>query len=179
MTHICVSKLTIIGSDNGLSPGRRQAIIWTNTGILLIGPFRIKLQWNFNRNWNIFIQENAFENIVCEMTSICLGLNVLRCVSDGYPRRQIVWFIPEKVVLKTHIGHWGRVTHICVSELTIIGSDDDLSPGRRQAIIWTNAGILLIGALRTNFSEALIEILTFSFKKVHLKKSLRKTRSLR
>ena len=27
----------IIGSDNGLSPGRRQAIIWTNAGILLIG----------------------------------------------------------------------------------------------------------------------------------------------
>ena len=38
MTHICVSNLAIIGSDNGLSPGRRQAIIWTNAGILLIGP---------------------------------------------------------------------------------------------------------------------------------------------
>ena len=38
MTHICVSKLTFIGSDNGLSPDRRQAIIWTNDGILLIGP---------------------------------------------------------------------------------------------------------------------------------------------
>ena len=38
MTHICVSKVTIIGSDNGLSPGRHQAIIWTNAGILLIGP---------------------------------------------------------------------------------------------------------------------------------------------
>ena len=35
--HICVSKLTIIGSDNGLSHGRRQAIISTNDGILLIG----------------------------------------------------------------------------------------------------------------------------------------------
>ena len=34
--------------------------------------------------------------------------------------------------------HWGRVTHICVSELTIIGSDNGLSPGRRKAIIWTN-----------------------------------------
>ena len=38
MTHICVGDLTIIGPDNGLSPGRRQAIIWTNAGILLIGP---------------------------------------------------------------------------------------------------------------------------------------------
>ena len=33
VTHICASKLNIIGSDNGLSPGRRQAIIWTNAEI--------------------------------------------------------------------------------------------------------------------------------------------------
>ena len=52
-----------------------------------------------------------------------------------------------------HITHLGRVTHICVSKLTIIGSDNGLSPERRQAIIWTNAGILLIGPLGTNFSE--------------------------
>ena len=45
--------------------------------------------------------------------------------------------------------------HICVSKQTIIGSDNGLSPGRRQAIIWTNAGILLIGTLGTNFSEIL------------------------
>ena len=43
------------------------------------------------------------------------------------------------------LTHWGRVTHICVGEITIIGSDNGLSPGRCQAIIWTNAGILLIG----------------------------------
>ena len=54
--------------------------------------------------------------------------------------------------------HWGRVTHICVGHLTIIGSNNGLSPGRRQAIIWTNDGILLIGPLGTNFSEILMEI---------------------
>ena len=59
--------------------------------------------------------------------------------------------------------------HICVGKLTIIGSDDGLSPGRRQGINWTNAGILLIGPLGTNFSEILIAIETFSFKKKHLK----------
>ena len=69
------------------------------------------------------------------------------------------------------LTHWGRVTHICVSKLTIIGSDNGLSPGRRQAIIWTNAGILLIGPWGTNFSEILIEIHTFSFNKMHLKMS--------
>ena len=67
------------------------------------------------------------------------------------------------------LTHWGRVTHICVSKLTIIASDNGLSPGRRQAIIQTNAGILLIWPLGTNFSEILIEIKTFSFKKMHLK----------
>ena len=48
---------------------------------------------------------------------------------------------------------WGRVTYICVGNLAIVGSDNDLSPGRRKAIIWTKAGILLIGPLGTNFSE--------------------------
>ena len=67
------------------------------------------------------------------------------------------------------LTHWGRVTHICFGNLTIIGSDNGLSPGRRQAIIWTNARILLIGPLGTNFSEMFIEIHTFSFKKMHVK----------
>ena len=62
--------------------------------------------------------------------------------------------------------------HICVNNLTIIGSDNGLLPGRHQAIIWTNAGILFIGPLGTNFSEILIEIHAFPFKKVHLKMSI-------
>ena len=65
-------------------------------------------------------------------------------------------------------SHWAWVMHICVGNLTIIGSDNGLSPGWRQAIIWTNAGILLIGPIGTHLSEILIEILTFSFKKMHL-----------
>ena len=77
---------------------------------------------------------------------------------------------------RSWLTHWGRVTHICVSKLTIIGSDNGLSPDRRQALIWTNAGILLIGPLGTNFSEILIEILTFSFKKMRLKVSSAKRR---
>ena len=69
------------------------------------------------------------------------------------------------------LTHWGRVTHICVGKLTIIGSDNGLSPSGRQAIIWTNDGILLISPKGTNFSEILIGIQTFSFKKMHLKMS--------
>ena len=77
------------------------------------------------------------------------------------------------------LTHWCRVRHICVGKLTIIGSDNGLSPERRQAIIWTNAGILLIGPLGTNFSEILIEIQTFSLKKIRLKMSSAKCCSFR
>ena len=65
---------------------------------------------------------------------------------------------------------------MCVGNLTTIGSDKGLSPGQRQAIIWTNAEILLIGPLGTNFSEIQIEILTFSIKKMRLKVSSAKCR---
>ena len=89
---------------------------------------------------------------------------------------QISWKFVAKGPINNELSlvqltHWGRVTHICVSKLTIIGSDNGLSPGRRQAIIWTNAGILLIRTLGTNFSEILGEIYSFSFKKMHLKMS--------
>ena len=67
VTHICIDNLTIIGSDNGLSPGRLylnqcwNIVNWTVMN---------KLQWNFNVNSYILIQENAFENVGCEMASI-------------------------------------------------------------------------------------------------------------
>ena len=80
--------------------------------------------------------------------------------------------------LPSCLTHWGRVTHICVSKLTIIGSDNGLSPGRRQAIICTNAGVVLIRPIGTNFSEILIGNQTFPFKKMHLKMSSAKWRPL-
>ena len=72
--------------------------------------------------------------------------------------------------------HRGRVTHICVDNLTIIGSVNGLSPGRRQAIIWINAGILFIEPLGINFSEISIGILRFPLTKMRLKVSSAKWR---
>ena len=85
VTHTCVSKLTIIGSDNGLAPGRRQTIIWTNDVILLIGP----LGTNFNEIL-IGIQTFSFEKMHLKMSSakwrpFCLGLNVL--INNRIPHR--------------------------------------------------------------------------------------------
>ena len=84
VTHTCVSKLTITDSDNGLSPGRRQAIIWTNAEILLIGTPGT----NFNRNSYIFIQENPFQNIVWKMAAVlsrtqCVKYNRNKCFVVG------------------------------------------------------------------------------------------------
>ena len=82
VVHISICKITIIGSDNGFLAGQHRAIIWTDAGIFLTGPlgtnfsdlyislnksFWILKQWNFNLNGNIFIHENASENIACKI----------------------------------------------------------------------------------------------------------------
>ena len=73
-------------------------------------------------------------------------------------------------------SQWTRVTHICVSKLTIIGSDNGLSPRRRQTIIWTNVAILAIWRQRTYISEILFKIQKFPLKKMHLNMSSAKWR---
>ena len=74
VTHICVGKLTIIGAVQATSHYLNQCwniVNWT---------IRNKLQWNSNRNLNIFIQENALENGICEMVSI---MSWPQCVKHG------------------------------------------------------------------------------------------------
>ena len=68
--------------------------------------------------------------------------------------------------------------HICASDLTTIGWDNGLSPGRRQSIISNSAGILLIGTLGINLNEILLEINIFSLK-IRLKMSCVKLRIFR
>ena len=82
----------------------------------------------------------------------------------------------------SHLGTGRPLIHstdICINEMIIIVSDNGLSPGWHQAIIWTNAGILVIGPLGINFSEILIKINIFSFKKMHVKLSSAKWRLFR
>ena len=152
VTHICVGSLTIIGSANGLSPDRRQAITWTNAGILL--------------NGSQFMHFHSRK---------CIRKRRLRNGAHFVSAPMCCVTIDYDVITRT-LTHWGWVMHICVSKLTIIGSDNGLSPGRRQTIIWTNAGILLIRPLGTNFSEILIGVHTFSFRKMELKMSSAKWR---
>ena len=81
----------------------------------------------------------------------------------------------------THMIHciWalrGRATHICVSKVTNIALNNGLPPGRRPAIILTNAGILLSRTLGTNFNGNLSGIYTFSYTAMHFKVSSAKWR---
>ena len=138
MTHICVGKLTIIASDNGLSPGRRKAIICTNVGLLSIGP----LGTNFNEI-SIGIQIFSFKKMHFKMSSakwrpFCLGLNVLNdmgacivitkrhelppvkyAISNEAKLRNIMfrWFIPHTdVPLSSNIkGHWRILCQCSIS----------------------------------------------------------------
>ena len=82
--HICIGEITLIGSNNALLAGRHQAIIWTNTGILLIGPLGTNFSEILNRNSYIFIQENVFENVSWKMFSI---LSWPQCVNPWTAQR--------------------------------------------------------------------------------------------
>ena len=86
-----------------------------------------------------------------------------------YPGLNFNW---QKKIIMSHLCYslmtWWRI--YTSMNWVIIGSGNGLSPVR-EAITWTNAGILSIGVLGTNFNQIWIEILSFSFKKIHLKMS--------
>ena len=120
----------------------------------------MKNHYEYIKNWFFF--HNIYKEFDIISTPLLMTLNNNELID--------IWNF-------VHRTHWGRVTHICVAELGHNWfTDNGLSPVRRQAVIWTNAGILLIGPLGTNFSEILIGIQTFSFKKLHLKTSSAKWR---
>ena len=126
--------------------------------------FDVFLDVHPNKRLSIKSTHQWFEMPLCSLWRHC-NLNAwLRMTCNDCP--VIASLSCDVNVLLTH---WGRMTHICVSKQIIIGSDNGLSPGRRQTIIWTNAGKLLFGSPGTNFSEILIEIHTLSFKKMRLK----------
>ena len=127
---------------------------------------------SFNLAWWLKTTDQVLlllELAICALSYVCVLMDhyCWQACCTSQSRCLMQQSVPSSAVLT----HWDRVIHICISKLTIIGSDNGLSPGWCQAIIWTNAGILLIGPLGISFSEILIAIHTFSFKKMHLKMS--------
>ena len=125
-----------------------------------------------------YIMNNAFK-IVSRIMNLTILAFYIRLGSQPNMTQNSAEYFPQLVnnAITTanptctmgfvRLTHWGRVTHICISKLTIIGSDRGLLPGWHQAIIWSSAGILLIGPWGTNVNEVLIKTQTFSFKKMH------------
>ena len=93
VTHICVIKLNIIGSDNHLLPAQHQAIIWTIARILskLRNKFELNLEWNSY----ISIQGNAFENVVCKIATILF-----------WPQCVTGWFWSNIGPVYKVVGYW-------------------------------------------------------------------------
>ena len=146
--------------------------------------YGLKITQACNQKWSSkFVREycvlhSTLKNLMSLFIKIFSLYNPIRFLAILYPKSPSNLMV-DVGIRHSHqllLTHWGWVTHICVGNLATIGSDNGLLPGRRQAITWTNAGILLIGPLWTNFSEILIEIPTFSFKKMHLKVSSAKWR---
>ena len=147
----------------------------------------------FDWLWCVFYGFWRNSSVVCESFKIflwltdCLTIGVVITSMKPWSYKWLEFVLSQQLYIYIYIHiyaadakerHWGRVTYICVSDLTSIGSDNGLSPGRRQAIIRTNAGILLIGPLGTNFSETFIEIKMFSLTNLHLKVSFAKVTAI-
>ena len=64
LTHIWVNKLTLIGSDNGLSPGRHQAITWNSAELFSIGPLGTIFEWFWSPKKTLTVTKNTITSAV-------------------------------------------------------------------------------------------------------------------
>ena len=131
-------------------------------------PTQLFIWWLVQANILLADPRDPFVNVPIqwEMTLQCNAVSHWLGTFTKWPLRypHAFWQLTTPEQLLTH---WGLLTNICFSKLNAIGSG--LSPGQHQAISLTNALILFIWPLGTNFSEISIEIHTFWFKKMHLK----------
>ena len=125
--------------------GWHQAITCTNAGILLIRTLGTIFSEILSAIHTFLFMKMHLKMLSGKWRPLWVSLNVLKQFRV--------------------LTHWGRVMHICISKLTISGSDNGLLHGQHQAIIQTNSGILLIRPLGPNFNKISISIHTFTLKK--------------
>ena len=126
----------------------------------------IIIAWGFNFKWLWLIYAEWLFLIWVQWIIIMIpGAMVYFCTNKTVEKILLAFLVHIhscEIWIQLHTGmnmltHWGLVMHICIGNLTIIGSDNGLCPSCCQAIIWSDAGILLIGPWRTNFSENALE----------------------
>ena len=108
-------------------------------------------------NWQMNHMSDLIKSIDLKFSTVS---NLLSANEYSFVIRQL-----HRWNIDLALTHWGQVTHICISNLTIMDSNNVFSFGRRRTIVWTNAGLLVIGPLGINYSEILIKFHMFSFKK--------------
>ena len=125
--HICISKPTTIGSDNGLSPSRCQAIIWTNAGILSIGPLG-----TYFSEILIKIHTFSFKEMHLKMSSgkwrpFCLSLHVLMGHVAWQPLLELLTHRtnPRMHQISHNAPFCNRNVHISVAKCCIVGYGTD------------------------------------------------------
>ena len=138
------------------------SVVWKTTGLLSSNGG----MWWQGTDLGIYLIKSAafsFEKMCLKISFTTEGLRWINL--SNTMMLPLIWLI---------ITLWS--SDICINKLTIIGSDNGLAPVKREAIIWTNDGIMLIGPLGTNLSDILIDTHRVSLKKMHLKLSSGKWR---
>ena len=126
---------------------------------LKLGKWRASLLWGFP-TWQLHKSHFLFQHCQncprCCVGYMCIWWNDLFLHQDANEIsniKNISWILREFpltilfyrvswIIIKQwfKLTHWGRVTHIYVSKLTIIDSDNGFALMRCQAIIWINDG---------------------------------------
>ena len=137
VTHLCVSKLTIIGSDNGLSPDRRQAIIWTNAGISIgrLGTIKITAEWTswqmklmFVHLWDVAVgyREKSWPWIILQYHRYNHSITVTTNERRGDPNHQLLSCLSNSLFRLTSKETWQvRVTNLCEGNPPVTGCFPD------------------------------------------------------
>ena len=159
--HICISKLTISCSDNGMSPDQCQAITWTNAEILLIGPLGTNFSEILIEIYTFWYKKMHLKMLSRKWQPFCFGLKVLMSLKLC----RMIFNRDSVRIWMFSWTYWGRVTHICVGKLRQHYILYSLFLVQCQAIIWISTGALSIGPLGIHVSEISMKIQTFSFKK--------------
>ena len=119
------------------------------------------------RLFSVFVDISGSSAYV-KITALCRFLVYITNISMNYTIFRDDYVNLKEPKAYMFLTYWGQDTYMCISTLTIVVSGDGFLPSRCQVIIRTNAGILLIGPIGTNFNEILIENHTSSFKTINL-----------
>ena len=168
---LAFSIATMQGHPQTLTP-KSHMIYLKFLQLLMISDIFSSIRWHFPQwscitPWVLKAAEPiSYKQIWCQAWSLHKDVPVISMPLKAHKNQIHIGLSTCKIISILLVTHWGQVTHICASKITIISSDNGLSPGWHQAIICINVGMFLIGLLGIS-----IKMHIFSFNKMHYKMS--------